>query len=522
MPQKRCIVSYTYDSKAHNKWVSRLVSRIKEYEIDITIDQFDLMLSDNLDSFMNKFLEMDKIIIICTPNYVKKTTGGVAYEKSLISQIFKSDSTSKKFIVILRNGTKDTSIPVFLRNINYIDMTNGRILVTQIKRIIDAIKERNTMPQKQPSRKTESSANMKKETQLVSSEVRINIAGHSLIGGRGQDGIRYLWKDESNHYTESAAFNSRLKTPLDGENEKITSAYTCSVSFGCSLQNMNSSCCFCATGELPYNGILTASEIALQNIFMAEYDTACPSYPSVHDNTREFAFMGQGEPGFCYPQVRKSILLTDYAMEEIKQKVTRYIISTCGIPEFIDMLISDLKNGIFKNKVTFHFSLHAIDELRDAIMPINKLYSYSKTLDKTKELYDVTNEKIAVGILLFKNFRSKGNTCVSEHSTSMDYLKRVLNKLDPSIHRIDLCDVNLTRTISKQAQLSNELANELLQFVKQNGFEAKLFSSFGIENNTGCGMLSSEKSNIQSPGPTTIEHFNNSLELLRKAQNHLR
>lgn len=77
--------------------------------------------------------------------------------------------------------------------------------------------------------------------------------------------------------------------------------------------------------------------------------------------------MGQGEPGYCYPQIRKAILLTDYAMDQIGQKVKRYIISSSGIPEFIDLLIDDLKHGVYKNDVTFHFSLHAIDELHKAI-----------------------------------------------------------------------------------------------------------------------------------------------------------
>ena len=69
----------------------------------------------------------------------------------------------------------------------------------------------------------------------------------------------------------------------------------------------------------------------------------------------EFAYMGQGEPGFNYPAVRQSILLTDCAMSKIDQNVSRHIISTCGIYDFIPSLISDISCGCFKNKVTLHF-----------------------------------------------------------------------------------------------------------------------------------------------------------------------
>ena len=92
----------------------------------------------------------------------------------------------------------------------------------------------------------------------------------------------------------------------------------------------------------------------------------------------EFAYMGQGEPGFNYPAVRQSILLTDCAMSKIDQNVSRHIISTCGIYDFIPSLISDISCGCFKNKVTLHFSLHAIDSERDVLMPVNKEYNYKK------------------------------------------------------------------------------------------------------------------------------------------------
>lgn len=519
MTKNKCIVSYTYDDEKHEKWVVRLIDKLKIEYPQIMIDKYDLHLADDIDKYMDHFYEADKIILICTPNYLKKETGGAGYEKSIISQIYKKDTKANKFIILLKSGTKDTAIPTYLRNKKYIDLTDGRITKNKRCEIINAIKENENMDLKSINKAKKNQQEIVQPLDVYADQLKIKLVGYSLLGGRGQDGIRYLWKDNLGNTTESAAFNSRIKTPLAGEDQTKTSAYTSSVSYGCNLQNMNCACKFCATGTLPFKGVLTASEIALQNIFMAEYDSECPSYPNVHTNSREFAFMGQGEPGYCYPQIRKAILLTDYAMDQIGQKVKRYIISSSGIPEFIDLLIDDLKNGIYKNDVTFHFSLHAIDELRDRLMPINKVYNYKYTLQKTKILYDISKRKTAIAILLFKDFKEKKSSL--KHDTSIEYLNRILDILDPKIHKIDLCDVNINKSISKQSQLSNEIANKLLEVVKEKGFEAKLFSSFGIENSTGCGMLSSNMINIQKPGKTTLKHLEKSIELLKKAQENI-
>ena len=162
-----------------------------------------------------------------------------------------------------------------------------------------------------------------------------------MLGGRGIDGIKYIWERNGRH-VESLAFNRRLKDSQDLSVHHI-SAYTCSVSYGCRLSCNHQQCRFCETGTIPYSGDICAEDIALQNIFMAGYDSDCPSFPLVRGNEREFAFMGQGEPGLCYPAVRRAIQLTDLAMERIRQKVHRYIISTCGICDFIPILINDIE-----------------------------------------------------------------------------------------------------------------------------------------------------------------------------------
>ena len=343
--------------------------------------------------------------------------------------------------------------------------------------------------------------------------------GYRLIGGLGCDGIKYVWKKNSisddEVFVESIASNKRVRLNPEPEDEKI-SCYTASVSRGCYLSTFNSQCVFCETGSNKYYP-LTADDIALQCIFMAEYDSDCPSYPAVRNNLREFAFTGQGEPGYCYPEVRRAILLTDAAMKMIGQKVSRHVIYTSGITDFIPLLISDYKNNVFSNRVTIHFSLNAIDDDRDRIMPINKQYPYKDFIQQCRSLYEVTKEKIEVGILLMVNYIPKDGQNISLGTNN---LISILNVLDKELFSIDLCTVNKTK-MGVQRQLSNEQANKYLEIAKGLGYDCRLFASFGDAEESGCGMLSSSRSDLNVPGITTRKHYNNAVELLKRVKQEL-
>lgn len=353
------------------------------------------------------------------------------------------------------------------------------------------------------------------EKEIVQTAHPFSLKGYILLGGRGIDGIKYIW-ERNGRCVESLAFNQRLKGSRDLDVHRI-SAYTCSVSYGCRLSCNHQQCRFCETGMIPYKGDVCAEDIALQNIFMAEYDSDCPSFPLVRGNDREFAFMGQGEPGLCYPAVRRAIQLTDFAMDRIRQRVHRYIISTCGICDFLPILTNDIKEGRFKNKITLHFSLHAVGEDRNILMPVNTEHNYLKFIKECEKFYSVSNEKIGVGILLFNKYRFAGD-CEDDkiYTLTNKRLEAILQELDKDIFRIDLCDVNRT-SWGNQSALSNERATVLLELAKKKGFEVKLFSSFGDSERSGCGMLASSTDDITLPGNKTKSQFNKSLELLNEA-----
>lgn len=309
----------------------------------------------------------------------------------------------------------------------------------------------------------------------------LKIRGYDLLEN-GKDGIRYVWGSEQfKHYIESAAFPNRSK----GKNENIC-GYTTSVSSGCILRQLGKQCLFCRTGNnLPFGGFLTYKDIAKQNVFMVLTDMYCGDHPELAHKDREFAYMGQGEPGFSYSQVRLAIELTNTIMRELNQKVYRHVFATCGIPEAIKNYMDDLRH-FYTEKVTLHFSLHATCQ-RSRIMPIDSIYSFRESLSLLNGVYDISGEKPCVGIMLFNQFRPKGKDFT--YSNTMDEVSELLCFLDPQKCRLSFCEYNPSQELGEAAEYPQNEAHRLLTSASDMGFEVKLFSSFGRAKQAACGML---------------------------------
>lgn len=310
----------------------------------------------------------------------------------------------------------------------------------------------------------------------------IKIEGYDILGKVPPEGIRFAWKGERfGNLIESAAFNKRTK--LGGE---AICAYTTSVSTGCILHSQKVPCVFCRTGNvLSFGGLLTYKEIAKQNVFMVLADLHCDDHPELADRPREFAYMGQGEPGLSYDQVRLAIELTNRAMKKLGQTVYRHIFATSGIPEAIIAFKDDIKN-YYTERVTLHLSLHAADK-RDLLMPVNRQFPMQEVLKQANEVSDLTGEKTCVGIMLFWNFRPRGSKI--QYSNTIENVVPILDMLDPDRYRLSFCEYNPFHDIGEADTYPEHEAKKLLELAQSRHFEAKLFSSFGRDEQSACGML---------------------------------
>ena len=130
---------------------------------------------------------------------------------------------------------------------------------------------------------------------------------------------------------------------------------------GCALD-----CAFCATGHQGFNRNLTSAEI-LGQVVLAARELAPAKITNV-------VFMGMGEPLANYRNVLPVVhlLIDDQAFGLSRRRVT---ISTAGVVPQMLKLAGDCN-------VALAVSLHApTDELRDKLVPINKVHPIAELLD---------------------------------------------------------------------------------------------------------------------------------------------
>jgi hypothetical protein len=121
----KVFVSYSHDSEVHKNWVLNLATRLVANGVDILLDQWDLTLGSDLPRFIESGLtDADRVLAICTNRYVEKAdagTGGVGYEKMILTAQLMQDVTADRIIPIIRANALQQAVPIFLSSRLYID-----------------------------------------------------------------------------------------------------------------------------------------------------------------------------------------------------------------------------------------------------------------------------------------------------------------------------------------------------------------------------------------------------------------
>jgi len=135
---------------------------------------------------------------------------------------------------------------------------------------------------------------------------------------------------------------------------------------GCALD-----CSFCATGAQGFNRNLGVDEIIGQ---VTHANRNLPRRPNGEPAITNVVFMGMGEPLANYRNVLPALelLLSDFAYGLSRRRIT---VSTSGIVPQLEKLGDDCN-------VSLAVSLHAPDdELRDLLVPINRMHPIAELLD---------------------------------------------------------------------------------------------------------------------------------------------
>lgn len=123
----RVFISYSHDSDEHKTWVRQLATQLRYKGVDAVLDQWDLKPGKDVPLFMEEQLsQCDHAILVCTKRYVEKAnegTGGVGYERMIVSAEMVKDIDAGKFIPIIREAG-DNNVPRFIESKLYLDFTN--------------------------------------------------------------------------------------------------------------------------------------------------------------------------------------------------------------------------------------------------------------------------------------------------------------------------------------------------------------------------------------------------------------
>lgn len=341
------------------------------------------------------------------------------------------------------------------------------------------------------------------------------VQGYVLIGTQGREGIKYVWKSRDVVF-ESIALNQKQIGNLRGDQDTSISTYATSVSSGCLLKAMKKECVFCSSGRIPFGRLLTYQDIALQNIFMSIYDDYCECHAYLKDNSREFSYTAQGEPGYSYSQIRKAIILTEKVLLDNKRKgfISRHVIYTCGVTDFFSVLADDINNHVFKCPVCLHISLNAIGSERRILMPVDEDYPYKQVIHDCKALYEKTSgkiEKIAINLIAFNQYEHGGRT----FTVNEEKVKAILSEIDnPKIFRINLYDHYSEKTIASNK--GNEQIETLYKAIASEGYEVKASHCWGERVNSAFGMLDTSTVGLSDLGEDGLKNYYKAVQLIEE------
>lgn len=125
----KVFVSYSWDSEEHRQWVRRLIVDLRANGIDAISDMTHVRLGQSLGYFMEQTATCDRVIVVCTENYMRRANervGGVGYEHLITAAQLMEDPKSDRFIPVLRNLADAAHLPINLRGRMFVDLSDSR------------------------------------------------------------------------------------------------------------------------------------------------------------------------------------------------------------------------------------------------------------------------------------------------------------------------------------------------------------------------------------------------------------
>ena len=226
----------------------------------------------------------------------------------------------------------------------------------------------------------------------------------------------------------------------------------------------NMGCKFCESGRLKKVRCLETYEMVEQIILIEE---------DIKEKIQSVVIMGIGEPFDNYDNVINFIKIINHA-KGLAIGSRHITVSTCGIVPKIEE---------FSNlplQVNIALSLHAPnDEIRNKIMPINKVYNISKVMEALKEYIAKTNRRVTIEYVMLNMVND-----------SIENAKELASLLKGMNVYVNLIPYNETNNIDfKRSIRIKEFKDALIK----SGINATVRREFGSGISAACGQLRSKE-----------------------------
>ena len=224
----------------------------------------------------------------------------------------------------------------------------------------------------------------------------------------------------------------------------------------------NMGCAFCQSGRLKKVRNLATHEMVLQ-ILEVEKITGI--------RISHVVIMGIGEPFDNYDNVMSFIRIIN-SNKGISIGARHITVSTCGIVPKIEQFSKE------NLQVNLAISLHAAnDELRNKLMPINKVYNISKLINSLKKYLDNNNRRVTFEYILLSGIND-----------SLEDAMELANLLKGMNAYVNLIPYNETDNISFR-RTKKEQIMRFYDILKKGKINVTVRREFGSKVDAACGQL---------------------------------
>ena len=249
--------------------------------------------------------------------------------------------------------------------------------------------------------------------------------------------------------------------------------YGCAVCVS-SQVGCNMACSFCSSGILGKQRNLKAEEMVGQIMIMN--DLLKQEGKGMH--VTHVVVMGTGEPFDNYDNVMDFIRIIN-AQKGLAIGARHITVSTCGLIEGIKKYA---REGLQTNLA---ISLHAPNnELRNALMKINKAYPLEVLMPVVKEYEEISGRRVTYEYLL-----------LSEINDTKECAEQLIQLIKGTKGYVNLIPYNETNKNDYKRSSGNRV-HAFLDYLTKGGVTATIRKEFGSDIDAACGQLKAKSEGV--------------------------